>query len=84
MGWLRGLLRKEKGVREKMKIIDWIQGKSLSLETMEIEERDDLVIIPAWQFALLIRTHNIYRQSAIIYLGLVVVMFVLWIWLYPP
>jgi len=63
-----------------MKIKDWIQGKALNLETMEIEERDDLVIIPAWQFALLIRKYNEYRQSMIIYFGLVIVMFVLWIW----
>ena len=63
-----------------MKIIDWIQGKTLNLETMEIEERDDLVIIPAWQFALLIRRHNEYRRSEIIYFGLIIVMFVLWLW----
>ena len=63
-----------------MNIKDWIQGKVLRLETMEIEERDNLVIIPAWQFALWVRQYNGYRQSMIIYFGLVVVMFVLWMW----
>lgn len=63
-----------------MKIIDWINGKVLNLETMEIEERDDLVIIPAWQFALLINKFNEYRHSMMIYFGLLIVMFVFWVW----
>ena len=63
-----------------MNIKDWIQGKVLRLETMEIDERDDLVIIPAWQFALMISKYNNYRQSMILYFGLTVVMFVLWMW----
>ena len=63
-----------------MKIIDWINGKRLNLETMEIEERDDLVIIPAWQFALLISKFNEYRHSMIIYFGLLIIMFVFWVW----
>lgn len=63
-----------------MKLIDWINGKVLNLETMEIEERDDLVIIPSWQFALLINKHNEYRHSMMIYFGLLIVMFVFWVW----
>jgi hypothetical protein len=63
-----------------MKIVDWIQGKVLNLDTMEIEERDDLVIIPAWQFALLIRKHEEYRHSMIMYFVLLIAMFVLWVW----
>ncbi len=68
-----------------MNIKDWIQGKVLNLETMEIEERDDLVIIPSWQFALLISKFNNYRQSMIVYFALAVGLVVFWAWsLYLP
>ena len=64
---------------------DWIQGKNLNYETMEIEERDNVVIIPAWQFALFIEKYHEYRRSMLMYLGLFVVMVVLWVWsMYLP
>lgn len=46
-----------------MKILDWIQGKKLELETLEIEERDDLVVIPSWQFALLVQNYIELKKS---------------------
>ena len=67
-----------------MKILDWIQGKKLKLETMEIEERDDLVIMPAWQFALLVEDYQELKRSLITYLVmfLAVLGFCLWlIWI---
>ena len=63
-----------------MKIMDWIQGKNLNLETMEIEERDDVVVIPAWQFALMIKRYHDTRHAMLSYFVLVVVMFVFWMW----
>jgi hypothetical protein len=63
-----------------MKIIDWFKENNLILETMEIEERDDVIVIPAWQFVLLINKLKEYRHSMIIYFGLLIVMFVFWVW----
>ena len=51
-----------------MKIVDWISGKRLNLETSDIEERDDVVTIPAWQFALFVHEYEECRKSMILYL----------------
>jgi len=50
-----------------MKISDWIQGRKFTDENMDIEEQDDKVIIPAWQFALFVREFYEYRRSNAVY-----------------
>ena len=61
-----------------MKILDWIQGKKFTEERMDIEEQDDKVIIPQWQFALFVREFYEYRRSNTLYaLLLLVLVFVL-------
>ena len=59
-----------------MKILDWIQGRKFTEENMDIEEQDDKVIIPQWQFALFVREFYEYRRSNAVYaLLLLVVVF---------
>jgi len=60
-----------------MKILDWIQGKKFTEETMNIEEEDDKVIIPKWQFALFVREFYEYRRSNNGYALLLLIMAVL-------
>ena len=61
-----------------MKILDWIQGKKFTEERMDIEEQDDKVIIPQWQFALFVQEFYEYRRSNTGYaLLLLVLVFVL-------
>jgi len=60
-----------------MKILDWIQGKKFTEETMTIEEEDDKVIIPKWQFALFVREFYEYRRSTNGYALLTLIMAVL-------
>jgi hypothetical protein len=64
-----------------MKIVDWIKGKKLKLETMEIEERDDLVIIPAWQFALFVEDYQELKRNLITYLIMFLAAIGFCIWL---
>lgn len=64
-----------------MKIVDWIKGNKLKLETLEIEERDDLVIIPAWQFALFVADYQELKRSLIAYLVIFLAALGLCLWL---
>ena len=62
-----------------MKILEWMQKGKLTernLENMDIEEQDDKVIIPKWQFALLYHAFYEYRRSNLIYAGMVLVLVV--------
>lgn len=64
-----------------MKIVDWIKGKKLKLETLEIEESGDQVIIPAWQFALFVGDYQELKRSLITYLVLFLVAAAALLWL---
>ncbi len=57
-----------------MKITDWINGKTLNIETLEIEERDNVVILPAWQFALFVRRYRDRTASMITWFLLSIVL----------
>lgn len=70
-----------------MKLLEWITGRELTkrnLENMDIEEQDDKVIIPKWQFVIFVHAFYEYRRTnsiyAIMVLALVVAMVYFSIW----
>jgi len=71
-----------------MKLLEWIKKEkrltTRNLENMDIEEQDDKVIIPKWQFAIFVHAFREYRSATLMYalmiLALVGVMFILSIW----
>lgn len=63
-----------------MKIIEWIKGQRLNVESLEIEETEDgKVILQSWQFALLISKYENIKFSMYGYFALTVILFALWI-----
>jgi hypothetical protein len=54
-----------------MKIIDWLKGQKLNLETCDlVESEEGFISLPAWQWAMFVHEYENYRYNSYLWIAM--------------